>query len=91
MARKRERERAVTCRPSGLTVPARKPGLNALLHPETWLAEKGVASGVSGALHGVRSEVAVSVPQVCGVARGARPPPWSFSSVSLNGSCGEFS
>src|SRR6185436_6757593 len=46
----------------------------------------GVAS-VSRA-YGVRSAVVVCTPQLCGVTRTERSPPWNVRLKSVNGSCG---
>src|ERR1039457_6845207 len=41
-----------------------------------------------GVLHGVRSALVVAAPHVCGLASGARGPPFNLSFSSSNGSCG---
>ena len=50
--------------------------------------EEGFASGVPGELQGTRSVVVVKVPQVVGVASGARGPDLKLTSSRLEGSCG---
>ena len=47
-----------------------------------------MASGVPGELQGTRSLVVVKVPQVVGVASGARGPCLKSTSSRLEGSCG---
>ena len=72
----------LNCPAFGFDVPALNDGVNGGLdgHAPPWPSqltsndEDGVASGVYGVLHGVRSDVPVNVPQVCGVAKpGAQP------------------
>src|SRR4051794_16829397 len=50
--------------------------------------EDGVASGVPGVLHGTRLVLVVKVPQVVGIASGARGPVLKSSFSWLEGSCG---
>src|ERR1700686_5606138 len=72
-----------------LVVPATNVGAKAgPPQPVTVKGKLGVASGVSGLLHGVMSALVIASPQVWGLASGARGPPLSLSLRSLKGCCG---
>ena len=74
---------------TGETMPPVNAGANPPPQPSSIESElDGSASGVSGALHGIKSDVVVNTPHDCGVANGALGPPFNRSTSSSNGTCG---